>query len=58
MTNRLIIFDCFGVIFDEVAVRFFNKHFAPGQAAEIKDKFFIPADLGEIEYDEIFEKRK
>ena len=54
--NKLVIFDCFGVIFDEVAVRFFNKHFAPDKAAELKDKYFIPADLGEIEYDEIFER--
>lgn len=54
MKNKLIIFDCFGVIFDEIAVRFFNKHFEPAQAAELKDKFFIPADMGEIEYDEIF----
>ena len=54
--NKLVIFDCFDVVFDEVAVRFFNKHFEPKQAAELKDKYFAPADLGEIEYDEIFEK--
>ena len=56
MKDKLVIFDCFGVIFDEVAVRFFNRHFEPQQAAVIKDKYFIPADLGEVEYDEIFEK--
>ena len=54
--NKLVIFDCFGVVFDEVAVRFFNNHFKPDEAAVLKDKYFTPADLGEIEYDEIFEK--
>ncbi len=53
--KRLIIFDCFGVVFDEIAVKFFNTHFDEKQAAVLKDKFFKPADLGEIEYDEIFD---
>ena len=56
MNDKLVIFDCFGVIFDEIAVRFFNTHFKPDEAARLKDKYFCPADLGEIEYDEIFEK--
>ena len=55
MKNRLVIFDCFGVIFEEIAVKFFNAHFSPEQAAVLKDKFFVPADLGQITYDEIFE---
>ena len=55
MKNRLVIFDCFGVIFEEIAVKFFNSHFSPEQAALLKDKFFVPADLGQITYDEIFE---
>lgn len=54
MKNKLIIFDCFGVIFDEIAPVFFNKYLPEDKAAEIKEKIFVPADLGEIEYEEIF----
>ncbi len=53
--NRLIIFDCFGVVFGEVAPIFFKKHFPPEQAAILKEKFFVPADLGLVTYDELFD---
>ncbi len=55
MKRRLIIFDCFGVIFGEIAPVFFRKHFPAETAAELKDKFFIPADKGLVTYDELFE---
>lgn len=55
MKKDLIIFDCFGVIFDEIAPVFFQKHFSPEVALPLKDKFFVPADLGEITYDELIE---
>ena len=55
MKNELIIFDCFGVIFGEIAPIFFERYFSPEKAAELKDKFFVPGDLGEITLDEIFE---
>ena len=55
MKKRLIIFDCFGVIFGEVAPVFFRKHFAPEEAAVLKDKYFIPADLGLVTFDELFD---
>ncbi len=55
MKKRLIIFDCFGVIFGEIAPVFFRSHFPPETAAELKDKFFIPADKGLVSYDELFE---
>lgn len=55
MKNRLIIFDCFGVVFGEVAPVFFKRHFPPEQAAILKEKFFIPADLGLVTYDELFD---
>ena len=54
LKNRLIIFDCFGVVFGEVAPIFFKRHFPPEQAAILKEKFFIPADLGLVTYDELF----
>lgn len=56
MKNRLIIFDCFGVIFEEIAPPFFRRHFDEETAAVLKDKYFIPADLGEITRDELFER--
>lgn len=55
MKNELIIFDCFGVIFGEIAPTFFERYFSPEKAAEIKEKIFVPADLGEMSLDEIFD---
>ncbi len=55
MKKRLIIFDCFGVIFGEVAPVFFKRHFPPEVAPVLKDKYFIPADLGLVTYDELFD---
>lgn len=54
MKKKLVIFDCFGVIFDEVAPMFFKEHFDKETAIRLKDKFFIPADLGEVTLDELF----
>ena len=55
MKNRLIIFDCFGVIFSEIAPIFFERHFTKDEAVFLKEKFFVPADLGLVTYDELFE---
>lgn len=52
--KQLIIFDCFGVIFEEIAPPFFRRHFEKQQADILKDKYFIPADLGEVALDELF----
>lgn len=56
MKNRLIIFDCFGVIFEEIAPPFFRNHFEEETAAILKEKYFVPADLGEITRDELFDR--
>lgn len=56
MKNRLIIFDCFGVIFEEIAPPFFRNHFEEETAAILKEKYFVPADLGEITRDELFNR--
>ena len=53
MKNKLIIFDCFGVIFEEVAPIFLKKFLAEDKALIIKDELFVPADLGKITYDEL-----
>lgn len=54
MKNKLIIFDCFGVIFDEIAPVFFRRHFDSDTAARLKEKYFAPADLGLMTRDELF----
>lgn len=56
MKNKLVIFDCFGVIFDEIAPVFFRRHFDEETARTLKDKYFIPADLGEITREELFDR--
>ncbi len=55
MKKDLIIFDCFGVIFDEIAPVFFQRHFSSDVASALKDKYFAPADLGEITFDELID---
>ena len=54
MKNKLIIFDFFGVIFGEIAPFFFARHFEGDEAKILKDKYFIPADMGLITQDELF----
>lgn len=56
MKNRLIIFDCFGVIFEEIAPVFFRNHFEEKTAAALKEKYFVPADLGVITREELFDR--
>lgn len=53
MSDKLIIFDCFGVIFEEVAPTFLKKYLAADKADIIKEELFVPADLGQISYDEL-----
>lgn len=54
MKNELIIFDCFGVIFGEIAPVIFERYFSGEEAVALKDKYFVPADLGKVTLDEIF----
>ena len=54
MKNELIIFDCFGIIFGEIAPVIFERYFSEEEAKALKDKYFVPADLGEVTLDEIF----
>lgn len=53
MKNKLIIFDCFGVIFEEVAPTFLKKYLTADKAEILKEELFVPADLGQISYDEL-----
>ena len=53
MAEKLIIFDCFGVIFEEVAPTFLKKYIPDEKALVLKEELFVPADLGRISYDEL-----
>lgn len=55
MKNRLIIFDCFGVIFGEIAPVFLSRHLPKEEVPAVKEKLFCPADLGTVTYDELLE---
>lgn len=55
MKNELIIFDFFGVICSEIAPYVFENHFDKQTAANLKQKYFVPADLGETTMDELFD---
>lgn len=56
MKNKLVIFDCFGVILESIAPVFFGRHFDKETAKELKEKYCVPADLGEITREELFER--
>lgn len=53
MADTLVIFDCFGVIMNEVAPVFLKKFLTSDKADIIKEELFVPADMGEVTYDEL-----
>ena len=53
MHDQLVIFDCFGVIFGDVAPVFLRKFLPREEADTIKEKLFVPADMGQVTYDEL-----
>ncbi|MCM1043694.1 MAG: HAD-IA family hydrolase [Corallococcus sp.] len=53
--NQLVIFDCFGVICSEIAPKLFSHYYDKDQAIIEKNKYFIPADLGEITLEDVFD---
>lgn len=50
------MFDFFGVINSEIAPYMFAKHTEPSRAATLKDEVFVPADLGEVSLDQVFDQ--
>ena len=44
MKNKLVIFDCFGVIMGDVAPVFLKKFLPDEVAKPLKEKLFVPAD--------------
>lgn len=55
MKKKLVIFDCFGVIMNEVAPVFLKKHLPADKADIIKEELFQPADRGEVTYEELLD---
>ena len=55
MTQTLVIFDCFGVIMNEVAPTFLKKHLPADKADTVKEELFVPADMGEVTYEELLD---
>ncbi len=53
MKNELIIFDCFGVIFEDIAPVFLKRYLPEECVGEIKERLFFPADMGEVTYEEL-----
>ena len=53
MADTLVIFDCFGVIMNEVAPVFLRKHLPKEKADILKEELFVPADMGLVTYDEL-----
>lgn len=50
-TKRLILFDFYGVLGQEIAPKWFHNHINNEEEAKrIKDKYFEPADLGEFTF--------
>ncbi len=55
MSKKLIIFDCFGVIFEDIAPAFLKRYLDDEKALKIKDELFSPADLGKISYEQLLD---
>lgn len=55
MADTLVIFDCFGVIMNEVAPVFIRKYLPEDKADIVKEELFRPADMGEVTYDELLD---
>ena len=53
MHDKLVIFDCFGVIMGDVAPVFLRKYLTKEVADPLKEELFVPADLGKVTYDEL-----
>ena len=54
--SNLYMFDCFNVIFQEIAPRFFEAFFSKEEAKELKEKYFHDIDLGKVTLDEFYLK--
>lgn len=48
--NILFIFDCFGVLVNEIAPIWFNKYFNKEKANELKQYYFKKADIGDLTF--------
>jgi len=56
MENKLLIFDCFGVLCQEISPKWFRMHFSDEEAKILKPKFFNGADRGDIDIYELVDR--
>ena len=54
MNDKLLVFDCFGVVCDEVAPPWLEQYFSPEEAVRVKADIVRQGDLGQIGSDEMF----
>ncbi|MBR3289266.1 MAG: hypothetical protein IKI63_00645, partial [Clostridia bacterium] len=54
MADKLFVFDCFGVVCDEVAPPWLEQFFSPEEAARVKSDIVKQADFGDISEEEMF----
>ncbi len=55
MKYKAIIFDFFGVISSNTAPNWFENHFPNTDNKKLKEKYFIPADAGQMTEEELLE---
>ncbi len=56
MKNTLIIFDCFGVLCNEISPRWFRLRFEEEEAKKLKKEYFNNADLGDYDINELLDR--
>ncbi len=54
MMKDLLVFDCFGVLYEEIAPRLLSSFLPKGKAKEVKERDFPAVDLGRRSLNEVF----
>ena len=56
MSKTLIIFDCFGVLCNEISPRWFRLRYEEEEAKRLKKEYFNNADLGDYDIYELLDR--
>ena len=54
--KSLLVFDCFGVLFDEIAPVVLRRYFGDSLGEAIKNEYFPRIDRGELDQEEAFKE--
>ena len=54
--KSLLVFDCFGVLFDEIAPVVLRRYFGDSLGESIKNEYFPRIDRGELDQEEAFKE--